>query len=122
LQCKQRQQQVGEDFSGNQPGQFTLWLHRASLNSTPQRASSSEEQHSQQSSKQQRRQPTSATSRPATATNRRPVTPRAPHNASCVFKEGNPPHKGFKLQKRLILPTQCICISHDSHSKWRPFL
>jgi hypothetical protein len=32
-------------------------------------------------------QPTSTTGRPATATNRRPVTSRAPHNASCVFTE-----------------------------------
>jgi hypothetical protein len=45
------------------------------------------EQHSQQSSKQQRRQPTSTTSRPATATNHWPVTPRALHNASYVITE-----------------------------------
>jgi hypothetical protein len=42
----------------------------------------SEEQHSQQSSKQQRRQPTSTTSRPAIAINRRTVTSRAPPQAS----------------------------------------
>jgi hypothetical protein len=35
-QCNQRQEQVGEDFSGKQPDQLTLWFHRASLNSTPQ--------------------------------------------------------------------------------------
>jgi hypothetical protein len=63
-QCNQRQEQVGEDFSGNQPDQLTLCLHRASLNSTPQRESLSEEQHFQQSSKQQRRQPTSTTVAP----------------------------------------------------------
>jgi hypothetical protein len=34
-QCNQRQEQVGEDLSGNQPDQLTLRLHRASLNSTP---------------------------------------------------------------------------------------
>jgi hypothetical protein len=59
--------------------------------STPQRASPSENQHSQQSSKQQRRRPTSTTSRPAIAINRRPVAsrtpPQAPHNANCVFTE-----------------------------------
>jgi hypothetical protein len=33
----QRQKQVGENFSGNQPDPLTLWLHRASLNSTPHR-------------------------------------------------------------------------------------
>jgi hypothetical protein len=72
--------------NGNQPDQLTLWLHRASLNSTPHRASLSEQQ---QSSKQRHRQPTSTTSRPAIAINRRRVTPRAPlqasHNASCVI-------------------------------------
>jgi hypothetical protein len=31
---------------------------------------------------------TSTTSRPAIAINRRPVTSRAPHNASCVFTDG----------------------------------
>jgi hypothetical protein len=35
LQRNHRQEQVGEDFTGNQPDQLTLWLHRASLNSTP---------------------------------------------------------------------------------------
>jgi hypothetical protein len=91
-----------------EPARSTVWLHRASLNSTPHRASPSEEQYSQQTSKQQHRQPTSTTSRPAIAINRRPVTSRAPlhapHNASCVFTEranlqpsincGNP-HTGY---------------------------
>jgi hypothetical protein len=68
-QCNQRQEQVGEDFSGNQPDQLTLWLHRTSLNSMPHRASSSEEQDSQQWYQQQRCQPTSTTvARPSRST------------------------------------------------------
>jgi hypothetical protein len=81
--------QVGESLSENQPDQLALQLHRASLNSMPNRASLSEQQHSQQSSKQRHRQPTSTTSRPAIAINHRPVTSRAPlqasHNASRVI-------------------------------------
>jgi hypothetical protein len=101
-QRNQRQEQVGEDLSGNQPDELALRLHRASLNSTPHRASSSEEQHCPQASKQQRRQPTSTTSRPFTAINRRPVAarapPQAPHFESgyprfLATKEGNTPHK-----------------------------
>jgi hypothetical protein len=91
-QCNQEQEQIGEDLSGNQPDQLSLWLHRALLNSTPHRASLSEEQATLPAVFQAATPSADLSySRPAIAINRRPVTSRAtlraPHNASCVFTE-----------------------------------